>query len=164
MINALLRDFERPEYLHVLLNPLPVYGLGIALFGLIAALLIGSRRGQIAALLLVSVTAAAAWPVAEFGEDAYRRVLSMADAPGKAWLKTHADRAQRLIYPFYALALIAAIAILAPKKWPKTARPLAIATLVLAVFSLGAGCYVAYAGGKIRHQEFRNTIPSSTLK
>ena len=27
MIEALLRDFRQPEYLHVLLNPLPVYGL-----------------------------------------------------------------------------------------------------------------------------------------
>jgi len=38
MMDAILRDLQQPEYLHVLLNPLPVYGLAIALFGLIAAM------------------------------------------------------------------------------------------------------------------------------
>jgi disulfide bond formation protein DsbB len=67
-----------------------------------------------------------------------------------------------LIYVFYALALVAAAAIFAPKKWPKTGRPLAIATLILAIISLGAGFYIAHAGGKIRHREFRNIPPPQT--
>ncbi|MEA3092433.1 MAG: hypothetical protein QOJ04_3775, partial [Caballeronia sp.] len=36
-METILRDLRQPEYLHVLLNPIPVYGLAIALFGLIAA-------------------------------------------------------------------------------------------------------------------------------
>jgi hypothetical protein len=162
MINGFLRDLQQPEYLHVLLNPLPVYGLAVALFGLIAVLYLGSRRGQIMALILIFATAASAWPVAELGETAYDRVLSMADEPGQAWLKAHADRGKKLIYFFYALALLAAAAIFAPKKWPKSARPLAIATLLLAVVSLGAGGYIAYAGGKIRHPEFRKHAATQT--
>ena len=26
---SLLQDFQQPEYMHVLLNPLPIYGLGV---------------------------------------------------------------------------------------------------------------------------------------
>ena len=48
------------------------------------------------------------------------------------------------------------------KKWPKAAQPLVIATMLLAVASLGAGSYIAYAGGKIRHREFRNGPPPKT--
>jgi hypothetical protein len=162
MINALLRDLQQPEYLHVLLNPLPVYGLAVALFGLIAAMYLGSRRGQVTALILIFATAISAWPVAQYGDAAEDRVLAMADEAGQAWLKAHAQRADELIYVFYALALVSAAAIFAPKKWPKSARPLAIATLLLALVSLGAGGYIAYAGGKIRHREFRNTPPPKT--
>jgi hypothetical protein len=159
MIDAILRDLQQPEYLHVLLNPLPVYGLAIALFGLIAAIYLGSRGGQVTALVLVFACAASAWPVAQYGEAAEDRVQAMVDNDGEAWLKAHARRADELIYVFYALALVSAVAIFAPAKWPKTARPLALATLVLAVISLGAGFYIAHAGGKIRHREFRNIPP-----
>ena len=88
----------------------------------------------------------------------------MTDDDGEAWLKAHAHRADELIYVFYALALVAAVAIFAPIKWPKTTRPLALATLLLAIISLGAGAYIAHAGGKIRHREFRNTPPPKTVE
>jgi len=162
MIDAILRDLQQPEYLHVLLNPLPVYGLAIALFGLIAAMYLGTRGGQVTALVLIFACAASAWPVAHYGEAAESNVLAMADDDGQAWLKAHAHRADDLICVFYILALVAAAAIFAPKKWPKSTRPLAVATLLLAIASLGAGSYIAYAGGKIRHREFRTTPPPKT--
>jgi hypothetical protein len=162
MMDAILRDLQQPEYVHVLLNPLPVYGLSIALFGLIAAMYLGTRGGQVIALVLIFACAASAWPVAHYGEAAEDRVQAMADDDGQAWLKAHADRADDLIYVFYALALVSAVAIFAPKKWPKTARPLVVATLILTIASLGAGFYIAHAGGKIRHREFRNAPPPKT--
>ena len=162
MIESFLRDLQQPEYLHVLLNPLPIYGLAIALFGLIAAMYLGSRGGRVTALILIFASALSAWPVAHRGEQAYDRVFVMADEDGKAWLKAHEHRADELIYFFYALALVSAAAIFAPKRWPKTARPLTIATMLLAFVSLGAGAYIAHAGGKIRHREFRTVPPPKT--
>jgi hypothetical protein len=159
MIETLALAFRQPEYLHVLLNPLPVYGLAIALFGLIAALYLGTRGGQVTALVLVFACAAAAWPVARYGEAAEDAVQVMADEDGAAWLKAHAQRADNLVYVFYALALLSAAAIFVPKKWPRTAQPLVWATVALALVSLGAGVYIASAGGKIRHREFRNGPP-----
>ena len=162
MSEHLLRELQQPEYLHVLLNPLPLYGLGIALFGLIAATYLRSRAAQLAALVLVFATAISAWPVVYHGDQAYDRVLSMADEAGQDWLKAHVHRADQLIYLFYATALIAGCAIFFPKKWPRTTTPLVIGTMVLAMLSLGAGTYIAHAGGKIRHREFRSTPPPKT--
>jgi hypothetical protein len=162
MIETILRDLQQPEYLHVLLNPLPIYGLLIALFGLIAATYLRSRGGQLTALVLIFASAISVWPIVYHGDQAYDRVLSMADDDGQAWLKAHAHRADELIYFYYALALLSAAAIFAPKKWPKSARPLVFATMLLAVVSLGAGMYIAYAGGKIRHREFRTVPPPKT--
>jgi len=42
-------------------------------------------------------------------------------------------------------------------KWPKTATTLSIITFVVSLAVLGMGGYIAYAGGKIRHREFRNS-------
>src|ERR1700720_2572600 len=92
MIDILLRDLRQPEYIHVLINPLPVYGLGLGLIGLIIALLLRSRPAKIATLTIVLISAASAWPVYEFGEQGYDRVLSMTDDDGRAWLDEHRDR------------------------------------------------------------------------
>ena len=159
MIDTLLRDLRQPEYTHVLINPLPIYGLFLSWIGLIIALFLKSRRAQIATLALVLTSSTSAWPVYEFGQQAYDRVLSMADEDGRAWLDEHKDRAEDLIYIFYALAVLSAIAIAAPLKWPKSSVPLAIATILLGAVTLGTGGYIAYAGGKIRHREFRNEPP-----
>jgi hypothetical protein len=159
MIDTFLRDLRQPEYIHVLINPLPIYGLFLSWVGLIIALFLRSRRAQIATLALVLISSTSAWPVYEFGQQAYDRVLSMADSDGQAWLDEHQDRAEDLIYIFYALAVLSAIAIAAPMKWPKSSVPLAVAAILLGAVTLGTGGYVAYAGGKIRHREFRNEPP-----
>src|SRR5437867_2874803 len=156
MIDTVLRDLRQPEYIHVLLNPLPVYGLLIAWIGLIVAFFFKNRRAQLATLVLVLISSISAWPVYEFGQQAYDRVLSMADEDGRAWLDEHKDRAEDLIWIFYALAVLSAIAIVAPMKWPKSSTPLVMGVILLSAVTLGTGGYIAYAGGRVRHREFRN--------
>ena len=159
MIETLLRDLRQPEYVHTLLNPLPIYGLAVALLALVIALFVRSRAAQVTALVLVLICASSAWPVMVFGERAYNNVLTLSDDDGRAWLEAHEQRAERLAPVFYALAGVAAAAIFAPIKWPRSALPLAIAAILLAICALGAGASIAYAGGKIRHREFRTVPP-----
>jgi hypothetical protein len=156
VIETIFRDLRQPEYIHVLLNPIPVYGLLIGWIGLVIASFLKSRRAQIATLALVLISSLSAWPVYEFGQQGYDRVLSMADEDGRAWLDEHKDRAENLIWIFYALAILSAVAIAVPIKWPKSSAPLVIAVLLLGVATSVVGGYIAYAGGKIRHREFRN--------
>jgi hypothetical protein len=156
MIATLSQDLSQPEYVHVLLNPLPVYGLLVAIIGLVIALFQRSRPAQVAMLALILFSAAIAWPVVHYGEASYDRVLSLTNDQGAAWLKAHMHRADEFIWYFYALAALAAVAIFAPMKWPKVATTLTLVTLLLACVVLAMGGYIAYAGGRIRHPEFRN--------
>ena len=156
MIEGFLRGLRQPEYVHVLLNPLPIYGLLISWIGLIVALILKSRRAQITALILVFVTSLSAWPAFEFGEEGYDRVLAMTDEDGHAWLDEHMHRAEKFIYIFYALAALSAAAIVIPFKWPKSSLPLSISVLLLGAAAFGVATHIAYAGGRIRHREFRN--------
>src|SRR5204862_7955253 len=132
------------------------YGLLIGWIGLIVAVVLKSRRAQLVTLVLVLLSSLCAWPVYEFGQQAYDRVLSMTDEDGERWLDEHRDRGEDLIWIFYALAVLRAIAIAAPIKWPDSSAPLAIAVIFLGAGTLGTAGYIAYAGGKIRHREFRH--------
>ena len=156
MIDTLLRDLRQPEYVHVLLNPLPIYGLAIGWIGLLIAVLLRSRAATIAMLVIVLVSAVSAWPVFEFGQEAYDRVLTMTDDAGHGWLDEHMHRAEQLIFVFYALVVLSAAAIAVPIKWPRSSAPLALTVLLLGAIALGVGTHIAYAGGRIRHREFRN--------
>ena len=159
MIDGFLRGLRQPEYVHVLLNPLPVYGLLVSWIALIAALISKSRRAQIVTLILIFITSISAWPVFEFGQQGYDRVLTMTDDDGHAWLDDHQERAEKVIYIFYALAALSVAAIIAPLRWPKSSIPFAVAVVLLGAAGLASGCYIAYAGGKIRHREFRTAPP-----
>src|SRR5918996_4841118 len=156
MMDGFLRGLRQPEYVHVLLNPLPVYGLLVAWIGLVVALVLKNRRAHIATLLLVFITSLSAWPVYVFGEEGSHRVLAMTDDDGHAWLDEHEERAEKFIYVFYALAALSLAAIIVPLWWPKSSVPLVVAVVLLGAIAFVSGCYIAHAGGKIRHREFRN--------
>ncbi|MBA3883920.1 MAG: hypothetical protein H0X73_14735 [Chthoniobacterales bacterium] len=104
--------------MHTLLNPLPIYGLGLAWIGLILALVLRSRGGQVTTLALILISAVSVWPVVHYGERAEDNVVAVADDDGRAWLEEHQARAEHLQYVFYALALVSSAAIIAPKRWP----------------------------------------------
>lgn len=144
-----------PEYVHVLINPLPVYGLSIAVFALVLALVLRTQRLTIAALILVFVCSISAWPTYHYGEAGYDRVTSMADEAGGKWLDEHKARAEKLIWAFYVVATVAALGVISVAKWPGTSQAVTIVTLALAGTTLGFGGYIAYAGGHVRHREFR---------
>jgi hypothetical protein len=161
-MSGFFHALTQPEYVHTLLNPVPIYGLAVGLIALIIALFLQNRSAQIPALVIIFIVAGSAWPVAYFGHEAYDPVLSMSDEAGGAWLAAHEHRADILVWFYYALALIAALALFLPRKFPKAKNPLVILTLLLGFICLAGGGYVAYAGGKVRHREFRNEPPPPT--
>src|SRR5437870_1746455 len=155
----MIEHLGKPEYVHVLLNPLPVYGLAVATLALIIALFSRTRVARVTALALVMLSAASAWPVYYYGEAGYDRVKAIVDEAGDKWLDEHARRGEKLIYVFYVVAALSAVGITAEFVVPKAAVPIAIATLILALVCLGVGGYIAYAGGRVRHKEFRFEAP-----
>lgn len=155
----MIAHLSKPEYVHVLLNPLPIYGLAVGVVGLIIALCLRSRAARVTALALVMLSAASAWPVYHYGEAGYDRVQTMIDEEGDKWLEEHRRRGEQLIYVFYLIAVLSAVGIITQFALPRAALPMAAATLILAVTNLGVGAYIAQAGGRIRHKEFRFAAP-----
>jgi disulfide bond formation protein DsbB len=157
--STLQEHLSRPEYMHILINPLPVYGLAIAIVVLIIALAARNRVALVTALVLVLLTSLSAWPTYLYGEAAYDRIKGLADPVGEQWLDEHMARGERFIAIFYVLAGLALSAIIASAKWPRSSVPLSVATLIIAIAALIIGSWVAYPGGHVRHKEFRFESP-----
>src|SRR5438093_12930462 len=86
---------NQPEYLHVLLNPLPVYGLTLGAFALVLAFILKKRSAHVVALAVIFVSALSAWPAIHYGELGYDRILTQTDGGGSEWLDAHAQRGKR---------------------------------------------------------------------
>ncbi|MEI8309782.1 MAG: hypothetical protein WCH98_03405 [Verrucomicrobiota bacterium] len=151
----MMTELQQPGYLHVLLNHLPIIGTGAGLFGLVVALFLRSRQALVPALAILIVAGVSAWPVNVTGHSAYRPLMKISDDPGRDWLDEHEERSESTTWVFYAMAGVAAVALAAPAKWPRSAIPLSILAGVFALAGLAAGGYIAQAGGLIRHVEFR---------
>ncbi len=151
---------QRPEYLHVVLNHLPVVGLAVAAAALIVALTIKSRGAVLGALALVALLAASVWPVVQSGESAYNRLRAISDPDSAALLKEHMLLADSWAWLYYLTALAAAAGAVVVWKRPEKLRLAGIPVAALALASLLAGATIAKLGGEVRHPEFR---PGSTL-
>lgn len=158
-LQQMLQTLKQPEYVHVLLNPLPVYATAMGVLALSLALLARSGQARAIALVLVVVGSLSVWPVKESGEQGYDRVMSMSNKDAQQWLYAHAQRADRCQYVFYATAALALASLVAQWRFPSAATKLAVATLLAAMVCVGLGGWISYAGGQVRHSEFREGPP-----
>lgn len=144
-----------PEYLHVLLHPVVIVGLTVALLCLLAGMVLREPKMRLLGLVLVAATSLAAWPLLSLGQSAYNRVRPLADDDGKAWLLQHMNRAETMVPVFYVTAGLAVLGIGLSRRKPRTATVVAALTLVVGFTAVGAGAWIAKAGGQVRHPEFR---------
>ncbi len=149
----------KPEYVHVLLNPLPVYGLALAVLVLARGLLARSKAARNIGLALIVLCAASAWPVLYYGQHGYNHLYPQLDPESQQWLDAHMERAERFIYAFYLTALLGVAALVTQTRFPKANRALTALTLAAAVVSLGIGGWISRAGGEVSHSEFRGEGP-----
>ncbi len=154
-MEELTTALRQPEYVHVAINHFPLIGLLVAMLALIIALLIRNRPTIFLGLILLALLALSAWPVFEYGEAGYDRVLSMSDDPGRAFLKHHEELAERWVFLYYVTAGLAGLALILGWKRPKTLTPLSLVCVLLAAASLTAGFFIAKTSGEVRHREFR---------
>ena len=148
---------KRPEYIHVVLNHLPIFGTILGASALAISLILRSRAAQVTALIITLIAGASAYPVFVTGQRAYKAIRGMADDAGADVLDEHMDRAEKTIDVFYFLAALAIAGLLVPIKWPKSAFLLAALTLVVAILCSGIAVYIAQPGGRVRHPEFRTS-------
>jgi hypothetical protein len=160
---SILAHLRQPEYVHVLLNPLPIYGIALGVVALAVAMILRNRRAHITALIIILIGAGSTIPVVHYGDAGYDVVDSKMDDQADAWLDAHGQRALRAMPAFYALIAMTLAALLVPWKWPKSAAVLNALTLALAIFDFGLAGWIGYAGGQAMHSEFRAGMPAEKV-
>src|SRR5260221_12839205 len=101
-LHLLLQHLKQPEYVHVLLNPLPVHATAMGFLALTIALLMRSKQAQAVALIVVIVSCASAYPVLRYGQRGYDRDYAMSISDAQHSLEQHMHRAERSRYVFIA--------------------------------------------------------------
>ncbi len=104
-----------PEYVHVLINPLPTYGLIIGIVVLLAGLLLRSIVTRNVGLVVILFCTGIVWAVVHYGQNGYNHLYMDLDATTKKWADIHMDRAESFAWAFYATAVLSIIALVVPK-------------------------------------------------
>ena len=154
-MKEMIETLKHPEYVHVLLNPLPVYALSMGILAMLLAFFLRSKQAQIVGLTIVVLSCASAWPVVYFGREAEHHLQDSLNEESKAWLEQHMKRGETGAYGFYATALLGIAALAARAKFVRTKNTLVALTLAGALVSFGLAGWISHAGGQVRHSEFR---------
>src|SRR5260370_9270004 len=80
---------QKPEYIHVALNHLPIYGTILGALALAISLVLRSRAAQITALIITLLAATSAYPLLVTGRSASDPIPSIADDTAAEALHEH---------------------------------------------------------------------------
>ncbi len=128
---TLWQNIRDPEYAHLLLESLPLYGIGIGLLFLFVAVTFGERKSRALALLIICLSSASVWPYLALREKAQPRIIAMHDPSFAPLIREQSQRRESMQGAYYALAVLSAISLVLAMSGK--GRALLIVTLVLAV-------------------------------
>ena len=160
-IAMFLAHLKQPEYMHVLINPIPIFGMGLGLLLLIVAWVRPAAGLSEAGLAIIIATGVITYPTIKLGQYAYDRIFETIPLDAQEWLDVHMARAERSQYLFYLAAILACLTLYKQRRNPETARRLMIATMAVSGLCAALAGLIAHAGGQVRHTEFRTGPPTA---
>ena len=110
-LTTLWQSICDPEYLHLLLEPLPLYGLGIGLTFLIVSFLFGEAKCRLLALAIICVSCASVWPYLDLRDKATPRILATRSPEFAPLIVEQTQRRKDWSWPYNAMTLFSTIAL-----------------------------------------------------
>ncbi len=112
-LNRVWQGLRDAEYLHLLLEPLPLYGLAFGLLVLLVAHLAGESKSRLLALLLITASCASVWPYQELRRQATPRILATRDPALGPFIREQTERREACDWAYYAMAALGAVTLAA---------------------------------------------------
>lgn len=143
-----------PVHLHLMLNHIPLVGVGFVVLLFIIAMILRSSLLINISLIFVILVALWAIPAHQTGESAEEYVKGL---PGYSdRLVLDHDIAADVAFIFVeVVGVLALISLIARRYYKKYANTLTIITLISLIIGGGLLVRAAYLGGKIHHPELR---------
>ncbi len=147
-------------HLHLLINHLPITGLALGMFIMIAGHLLKNDPIKNTALGIFVLTAIGSFIAMQTGEGAEHLIKKL---PGvdKKLIHEHEDTAEVLAWILYALGVLSILGIWAYIKKKSFYNFICILGLIISVGAAIDGYYVGISGGSIRHPEINSTTTPS---
>lgn len=143
-----------PAHLHLLLNHIPVLGVGFGLAVLGWATFRPRPEFARLALVVLVLSALAAIPTYLSGEPAEDAIEGVAGEI-EPWVEPHEEAALVSLALIEGLGVLGLAGLWSARRAVSVSRPMMVATLVLAFATAGSLAYTATLGGLIRHTELR---------
>ncbi len=156
-----LSHLKQPEYMHILINPIPIFGMGLGLMLLLVAWVRPAAGLSEAGLAIIIATGVITYPTIKLGQYAYDKIFETIPLDAQEWLDVHMARAERFQYLFYLAAILACLTLYKQRRNPELARRLMIATMAVSGLCAALAGLIAHAGGQVRHTEFRTGPPTA---
>ena len=142
-------------HVHLMLNHIPLVGIGFTILLLIIALVRKSRELTNISLIFVIIVALWAIPAYLTGEPA-EELVEHSPGVSEMLIEEHEEFAEIAFIFIEATGVIALIALLVNRFNPMIGHKLVILTLLALIVSGGMISWTANLGGKINHPEIRS--------
>jgi hypothetical protein len=106
----LWQSVRDPEYAHLLLESLPLFGIGAGLIFLCASLFFRENKSRLLALLLICVSSGSVWPYVALREKSQARIIAMHDPSYAPLIRDQTARRKSAAWAFYSMSLISGLA------------------------------------------------------
>lgn len=105
-LTSLWHGIGDPEYLHLLLEPVPMYGLAFGLIFLAASVVLREGKMRMLALLVMAVSCASVQPYVKLRIKSEPRVLALQDAGLHPLIRKQTEARSGSAWIYYGLAVV----------------------------------------------------------
>jgi hypothetical protein len=103
-LTTLWQSVLDPEYAHLLMESLPLYGLAFGVTLLIVAYVVNERKCRMLALGLIFLSCASVWPYLDFRLKATPRILATRAVEYGPIIRAQTQLRQNTAWPYYLMA------------------------------------------------------------
>lgn len=114
-LTTLWQNVRDPEYAHLLLESLPLYGLAFGLTLLVVAFVFNEQKCRLLALGLVMLSCASVWPYLDFRLEATPRILATRAVEYGPIIRAQTDLRLSTAWAYYSMVIVTAVAMLLTK-------------------------------------------------
>jgi hypothetical protein len=159
-LTDLWQSVRDPQYAHLLLESLPLYGLGIGLTFLIVAFLAGEKRTRLLALAVIALSCASVWPYLSFLLEATPRILATRPVSFGEMIEKQTQLRQDTAWVYYAMVAICVLAMALTKS--RYARHGVLAVVVGGVLTFWMSVWLHKKECEVYHPNI--TLPQASRR
>jgi hypothetical protein len=154
---TLWQNIRDPEYLHLLLEPLPLYGLGLGLVFVIVSLVFGEMKSRMLALAVICVSCASVWPYIDLRDKATPRILATRSPEFAPLIQQQTQRRKDWSWPYYAMTLFSGIALFSARS-PK-GRPVLFFVIIFGALLFWFSIWLHKKECEVYHRNIVRFVP-----